>query len=48
LGPILREHPDLITEVYVAGSNPDVDTPEDLARLEASRPDAAATEETSR
>ncbi len=48
LGPVLREHPDLITEVHVAGSNPDVDTPDDLARLEASRPDAAATEETSR
>jgi protein-tyrosine phosphatase len=45
LGPVLREHPDLITEVRVAGSNPDVDTPEELARLEASRPDAAGSEE---
>jgi protein-tyrosine phosphatase len=41
LGPVLREHPNLVTEVQVAGSNPDVDTPEDLALLEASRPAAA-------
>jgi molybdenum cofactor cytidylyltransferase len=36
LGPVLRNHPDLVVEVEVDGSNPDVDTPEDLAVLEAS------------
>lgn len=36
LGPLLRDHPDLVLEIEMAGSNPDVDTPEDLARLEAS------------
>jgi molybdenum cofactor cytidylyltransferase len=35
LGPIVRDHPDLVTVVDVSGSNPDVDTPEDLAALEA-------------
>jgi molybdenum cofactor cytidylyltransferase len=35
LGPIVREHPELVVEVDVAGSNPDVDTPEDLAALES-------------
>jgi molybdenum cofactor cytidylyltransferase len=33
LGPVLRANPDLVTEIDVAGTNPDVDTPEDLARL---------------
>jgi len=37
LGPVLSEHRDLVSEVDVPGSNPDVDTPEDLANLEASR-----------
>jgi SAM-dependent methyltransferase len=32
LGPILAAHPDLVVEVPVAGTNPDVDTPEDLVR----------------
>ena len=34
LGPLLRERPDLVTTVAVEGSNPDIDTPEDLARLD--------------
>lgn len=33
LGPILASHPELVQEVAVTGSNPDVDTPEDLAVL---------------
>ena len=37
LGPVLAAHPELVREVPVAGSNPDVDTPADLARaIEAS------------
>jgi molybdenum cofactor cytidylyltransferase len=31
LGPVLAAHRDLVTEVPVAGDNPDVDTPTDLA-----------------
>jgi molybdenum cofactor cytidylyltransferase len=37
LGPVIRDHPDLIVEVNVEGSNPDIDTPEDLAALETTR-----------
>jgi CTP:molybdopterin cytidylyltransferase MocA len=33
MGPLIRSSPDLVTEVAVAGDNPDVDTPADLARL---------------
>jgi len=33
LGPVLRDHPDLVVEVDVDGSNPDVDTHQDLAAL---------------
>jgi molybdenum cofactor cytidylyltransferase len=33
LGPLLAAHPDLVAEVAVAGSNPDIDTPADLDRL---------------
>jgi CTP:molybdopterin cytidylyltransferase MocA len=33
LGPILAQHPDLVMEVPVDGTNPDVDRPEDLAAL---------------
>jgi molybdenum cofactor cytidylyltransferase len=33
LGPVLATHSDLVLEVPVAGSNPDVDTPADLARV---------------
>ena len=33
LGPVLAAHPELIQEVAVSGSNPDVDTHDDLARL---------------
>jgi molybdenum cofactor cytidylyltransferase len=32
LGPLLVERPDLVAEVAAAGANPDIDTPEDLAR----------------
>ena len=34
LGPVLAANDDLVLEVPVPGSNPDVDTPEDLRRLE--------------
>ena len=34
LGPVLRDHPNLVAEVAVEGSNPDVDSPADLAVLE--------------
>jgi molybdenum cofactor cytidylyltransferase len=33
LGPLLAEHPELVAEAPVAGRNPDIDTPDDLARL---------------
>ena len=36
LGPILRDHPELLVQVDVEGSNPDIDTPDDLAAIEAS------------
>jgi molybdenum cofactor cytidylyltransferase len=36
LGPVARNHPGLLVEVDVEGSNPDVDSPDDLAALEAS------------
>ncbi len=32
LGPILEAHPELVSEIAVAGANPDVDTPVDHAR----------------
>ncbi|HSK53207.1 MAG TPA: NTP transferase domain-containing protein [Clostridia bacterium] len=35
LGPLLDAHPDLVTEIGVAGSNPDVDRREDLAAAAA-------------
>ena len=31
LGPVVAAHPELVTEIPVAGTNPDVDTSEDLA-----------------
>ncbi len=34
LGPLLASRPELVAEIPVDGSNPDVDTVEDLARLE--------------
>lgn len=34
LGPVLAANDDLVVEVPVPGSNPDIDTPEDLRRLE--------------
>lgn len=33
LGPILADHPDLVQEIPLAGSNPDVDTRDDLVQL---------------
>ncbi len=33
LGPMLTERADLVAEVGAPGSNPDIDTPEDLARV---------------
>jgi len=33
LGPILAEDPDTVLEVPITGSNPDIDTPSDLAEL---------------
>jgi molybdenum cofactor cytidylyltransferase len=38
LGPLLAARPDLVVRVPVAGANPDVDTPADLAALERSHP----------
>jgi xanthine dehydrogenase accessory factor len=34
LGPLLASDPDVVLEVPVPGSNPDIDTPDDLRRLE--------------
>lgn len=34
LGPMLRARSELVVEVPVPGANPDIDTPDDLARLE--------------
>ena len=34
LGPLLRRRPELVTTVDLPGSNPDVDTPADLADLD--------------
>ncbi|HSE52123.1 MAG TPA: hypothetical protein VLB00_08025 [Gemmatimonadales bacterium] len=39
--PVLESHRITVRTIQVGGSNPDVDTPEDLARLEAA-PTAAA------
>ena len=33
LGPLLDERPELVAETAVPGANPDIDTPEDLARV---------------
>ncbi len=33
LGHLLAERPDLVAEVAASGANPDIDTPEDLARV---------------
>ncbi len=33
LGPVIAAHPELVAEVSVDADNPDVDTPEDLARV---------------
>ena len=33
LGPVLAAHPDLVMEIAMTGSNPDLDTSDDLARL---------------
>jgi CTP:molybdopterin cytidylyltransferase MocA len=34
LGPLLAQHPERVRGVAVPGFNPDIDTPDDLARLE--------------
>jgi molybdenum cofactor cytidylyltransferase len=34
LGPLLAEHPELVFEVPVAGANPDIDSPADLAAIQ--------------
>lgn len=36
LGPVVQSHRDLVVTVHIEGSNPDIDTPEDLSELEAS------------
>ena len=41
MGPILARHPELVQLIATAGENPDVDTPADLARLEAVAAEAA-------
>ena len=33
LGPLIAERPDAVLEVHISGEMPDVDTPDDLARL---------------
>ena len=38
LGPLLAAHPELVHEVMVAGSIPDVDTPADLAAVATASP----------
>ncbi len=44
VGPLLDSRPDLVVRVQAAGSNPDVDTPEDLAGLSAPAPPPALEE----
>jgi CTP:molybdopterin cytidylyltransferase MocA len=34
LGPLLATDPELVLEIAVPGGNPDIDTPDDLRRLE--------------
>jgi molybdenum cofactor cytidylyltransferase len=34
LGPVLDEDPDIVLEVPIPGDNPDIDTPDDLRRVE--------------
>ncbi|HET9344908.1 MAG TPA: nucleotidyltransferase family protein [Candidatus Limnocylindrales bacterium] len=41
LGPVLAADPDLVVEVPVPGGNPDIDTPEDLARLDTTTAEPA-------
>ena len=43
LGPVIAAHPELVAEVPVAGANPDVDTPADLARVDRGRLGAPAS-----
>jgi molybdenum cofactor cytidylyltransferase len=37
MGPLIHASPDLVTRVDVEGDNPDIDTPDDLTRLAATR-----------
>jgi molybdenum cofactor cytidylyltransferase len=46
LRPVLARHPELVVEVPVAGANPDVDTPADLAALEGAVASATARPDT--
>jgi len=46
LRPVLARHPELVVEVPVAGANPDVDTPADLAALEGAVAGATAGPDT--
>lgn len=39
LGPLLAKRPDLVAAVAVEGANPDIDTPDDLARIARTLPD---------
>ena len=38
LGPVLEARPELVLEVPVAGTNPDIDTPDDLEALQSPAP----------
>jgi CTP:molybdopterin cytidylyltransferase MocA len=38
LGPVLEARPELVLEVPVAGTNPDIDTPGDLEALQSPAP----------
>jgi molybdenum cofactor cytidylyltransferase len=38
LGPVLEARPEVVFEVLVAGANPDIDTPADLAALQSIAP----------
>ena len=38
LGPVIRNHSELVAEIAVEGYNPDIDTPADLAALEQAGP----------
>ena len=41
LGPVIARYPELVHDLPVPGSNPDIDTPADLAALADATPDAS-------